>query len=338
MGFPKPSTQRMAAHPKNYTPGRRVAISRITFHHIVGDAAGALRMWQDPKRAGSCNYAIGSDGKIYEVVPEGDTAWCDGLWDSNIRTISIEHAGGHPNVPYSEAMYSSSAALVAYLIDKYKITDFKLHKEVSKSPTACPGGLDVARIIREAHAHVARHNSPPASAPATPPRPGTTYERLTKPAIMVFNKPANLWSLNAEKWGDFKAIQLFPRGSSFEAFGVANHTLGGRYYMRLSDFNEADRTGSPRNNVGVNFIDLDAGAEVLPPPVPAPAPPVLPPAPQPVPTPPAPPVPADDPLPDAPVHSGAPTSPRPDGAEVRGIFRLLHLLLRLLTAMMVKKK
>lgn len=130
----------------NYEKGRRNRISRITFHHIVGDAASAIAKFQTPGVEVSATYVIGSDGQIYQCVSENDTAYCDSNPDSNSRTISIEHAGP----PYAEAMYNASATLVADLIQRYGIQDFKRHRDVSEVPTLCPGSLDVERIINKA--------------------------------------------------------------------------------------------------------------------------------------------------------------------------------------------
>lgn len=132
----------------NFSAGRRLPISQITFHHIAGDAAGAIARFQTAGVQVSATYVIGSDGKLYQCVKEGDTPYTDANGDSNARSITIEHAGGHPLVPYTEAMYKTSIELVADLVARYGITSFKRHRDVSDTPTACPGTLDVDRIIK----------------------------------------------------------------------------------------------------------------------------------------------------------------------------------------------
>jgi hypothetical protein len=134
----------------NYRIGRINAIRQVTFHHIVGDAPAAIARFQTPGEEVSANYVIGSDGTVYQCVREQDTAYCDANFDSNTRTISIEHAGGLPSVPYTDAMYKASIALCADLVRRYGITDFKRHRDVSSIPTACPGQLDVERIVNAA--------------------------------------------------------------------------------------------------------------------------------------------------------------------------------------------
>lgn len=138
------------AAPGNYAVGRKNRISRITFHHIVGNAEAAIARFQTPGEQVSATYVIGADGRLYQCVDENNTPYTDANADSNSRAITIEHAGGSPSVPYTEAMYQASIALVRELIGKYGINDFKRHREVSDVPTACPGTLDVERIVREA--------------------------------------------------------------------------------------------------------------------------------------------------------------------------------------------
>jgi len=139
-----------AAVTGNFQPGRRNPITRITYHHIVGDAMAAINRFKKPGEEVSATYVIGSDGTLYQCVREEDTPYTDANSDSNSRSITIEHAGGLPTVPYTEAMYRTSIQLTRELIQKYGITDFKRHRDVSNVPTACPGALDVERIVKEA--------------------------------------------------------------------------------------------------------------------------------------------------------------------------------------------
>jgi N-acetyl-anhydromuramyl-L-alanine amidase AmpD len=134
----------------NFEVGRRRSIDRITFHHIAGDAPGAIARFQTTGVQVSAHYIIGSDGVLYQCVEEKNTAYCDANSDSNARTISIEHAGGIASVPYTEKMYATAIALVRDLIARYGIKDFQRHRDVSDTPTACPGQLDVERIVKAA--------------------------------------------------------------------------------------------------------------------------------------------------------------------------------------------
>jgi hypothetical protein len=131
----------------NYARGRARAIDQITFHHIVGDAAAAIARFKINGEQASSTYVIASDGTIYQLVAEGDTPYTDGNFTSNSRSITIEHAGGHPNVPYTAAMYAASAHLVAWIRSRRNITRYERHRNVSDKPTACPGTLNVEGIV-----------------------------------------------------------------------------------------------------------------------------------------------------------------------------------------------
>lgn len=147
MAVPAPNIIRVQIPSTNFRKGRASAISQITFHHIVGDAAAAIARFKISGEQASSTYVIGSNGQIYQLVEESDTPYTDANGPSNSRSITIEHAGGHPAVPYTAAMYSASAHLVAWIRDRHKITRFERHRNVSDTPTACPGTLDVEGIV-----------------------------------------------------------------------------------------------------------------------------------------------------------------------------------------------
>lgn len=133
--------------PESNFGGERGNPKRITFHHIVGDAPAALGRFKKPGEQASATFVISSGGKVYQCVPLNRIPFSDGQWKSNTLTASIEHAGG-PNTPYTEKMYQASIKLCAWLIAEYGIKDFKRHRTIVA--TACPGQLDVERIIKEA--------------------------------------------------------------------------------------------------------------------------------------------------------------------------------------------
>lgn len=138
----------------NHGGNRGIRPTHITDHHIVGDAASALAEAAKPSRQMSFTFTIGSDGTIYQALPLETIPYTDGNFTSNRRSVTIEHAGGHPSVPYTEAMYASSIHLHAWLRQEYSIPEQNIlrHQQVSNAPTACPGGLNTDRIKRESTA------------------------------------------------------------------------------------------------------------------------------------------------------------------------------------------
>lgn len=286
MSVTKPNVEVLNPNPNVYTPGRSKPISRITFHHIVGDAPAAISTFNAGVRGDSSSYIIGSDGHIYQYVPENDTPWTDGNWDSNCRSITIEHAGGHPSVPYTDAMYEASAHLVAYLINKYGIGDFKRHRDVidtSRYPggTACPGDLSMERIIARAQQIIADANRPvpapvPDPAPAQPPQAQLAIEDIpNKPVRIIKAGGAELWELGFTDWSGPngpKSLKHFNQGDIInDVSAIATHPLGGRYYITEYSY------GKGLHN-GVNVVDCEAVVET---PAPAPAEPTPAPTPEP---------------------------------------------------------
>jgi hypothetical protein len=133
----------------NYTRGRGgKAIDTIVFHHIVGDAGAAIARFRQPGVEVSSTYIIGSDGQVYYTVDEANTPYTNGNYAWNQRSITIEHAGGGGGVPYTEAMYQASINLVRSIMARHRITNIKRHRDIVA--TACPGGLNVERIVNEA--------------------------------------------------------------------------------------------------------------------------------------------------------------------------------------------
>lgn len=146
----------IGASSSNYTEGRTQPIRKIILHWIVGTLESADGTFQDGRRRASAHYGIGDDD-IHQYVKDEDTAWHAGNWDVNCESIGIEHEGGWllddgtSRFKPTEKTHQTSAMLVRELCDKYNIPldreHILKHNEVSDSPTACPGLLDVDRII-----------------------------------------------------------------------------------------------------------------------------------------------------------------------------------------------
>lgn len=70
------------------------AIDRITPHCVVGQVSvnWLCEFFYSSGKEASCNYGIGSDGRICTVVDEQDHSWCSSNWDNDDRAITIECA------------------------------------------------------------------------------------------------------------------------------------------------------------------------------------------------------------------------------------------------------
>lgn len=157
------ATEKIPAYAGNYTKGRSgYSITEITIHHMAArwTARRCGESFQAVGRQGSSHYGIGYDGEIAQYVSEEDTAWTNGLWESNCRAVTIECAnessGGEWRV--SDATVSSLIKLVADIAKRnglyplVKCDNFTWHQMYS--PTACPGPYLISqldRIVNEAN-------------------------------------------------------------------------------------------------------------------------------------------------------------------------------------------
>jgi N-acetyl-anhydromuramyl-L-alanine amidase AmpD len=103
-------------------------INYIIIHDTEGHWDGVLKLIQDPTYV-SWNYTLrSSDGHVAQHVLAKDVAWHAGNWYVNAKSIGLEHEGfAAQGTWYTEAMYRSSAKLVRYLADKYRIPVDRAH-------------------------------------------------------------------------------------------------------------------------------------------------------------------------------------------------------------------
>ena len=135
------------AHQGNYTRGRSKKITKITLHHVAGvvTAERLGKIFQSVGRNGSSHYGIGNDGKIAQFVDEANTAWADGNWDSNCRSVTIETSnsatGGDWKV--SDAALRSLIKLCADIAKRNGLGKLVAGKNLTwhsmYAATACPG-------------------------------------------------------------------------------------------------------------------------------------------------------------------------------------------------------
>lgn len=133
--IPKPPmVSRPSPNRGGYDPdedGPRVA-EAITYHIATSTISSNLGWLTNPASGASCNYYIGKDGTIYELVPWQEAAWTNGKvskpdtsnaliakwvrngWNPNTRTISIEHEGEARDT-LTAAQIASNNRLTAWL-------------------------------------------------------------------------------------------------------------------------------------------------------------------------------------------------------------------------------
>lgn len=94
----------------NKTSPRNHVIDRITPHCVVGQlsATSICGCFTNPSRKASCNYGIGTDGRISLCVEEKDRSWCSSSGANDHRAVTIECASDK-TAPYAmnDAVYES---------------------------------------------------------------------------------------------------------------------------------------------------------------------------------------------------------------------------------------
>lgn len=126
----KSSLQHTVNHSNQHSGPRTYPVSRFTPHCVVGQcSAGRIgeifRNYEKKGIQASCNYGIGKDGDLVEIVPEAYRSWCSSSADNDNRAITIEVASdsSHPYA-FTPAAYETLIRLAAdigirYGFDRY---------------------------------------------------------------------------------------------------------------------------------------------------------------------------------------------------------------------------
>lgn len=98
----------------NNSGKRTHTIDRITPHCVVGQltAEGICSCFTSSSKQASCNYAIGTDGKVGLCVEEANRSWCSSNKANDQRAVTIECASD-TKAPYimNDAVYNKLVEL-----------------------------------------------------------------------------------------------------------------------------------------------------------------------------------------------------------------------------------
>ena len=97
----------------NHSGQRTHSIDRITPHCVVGQLSceSICGCFTSPEREASCNYGIGTDGRISLCVEEKNRSWCSSSDANDQRAVTIECSSD------KTAPYAMTDAVYAALID-----------------------------------------------------------------------------------------------------------------------------------------------------------------------------------------------------------------------------
>lgn len=167
--------------------GRAWTPDVIVIHVTEGSAASALDWFADPASHVSSHYLVKKDGGIVPLVPEGDTAFVNGVVDRprseivtgrpavnpNFYTIGIEHEGSGRE-PLTDAQREASGELIADIAARRGIpidSDHVIPHNWIRRSKSCPGAIDVADLIVEAESAALARPDPPRVRVAPPDPP-----------------------------------------------------------------------------------------------------------------------------------------------------------------------
>jgi len=188
-------------------------------------------------------------------------------WPSTSNSIVKFYYTGHSGV--KETHFCKVADPVAGTIvdswdGKVKLPGSYYGQPVAFAEYAKIAPQPVIAPISQPPAIVEAPVAPPApEVPPLPPAPvkpaNTLYTKLETPLDLVTNKqPTNKWALDFPNDTKAVSVEQFTEATPFLAYGKAQRTDNDKpcYYMTQADFGEADTTGIPTNNNGVNTVDL----------------------------------------------------------------------------------
>ena len=195
----------------NHSGQRPHSIDRITPHCVVGQlsAESICGCFISPDRQASCNYGIGSDGRVSLCVEEKNRSWCTSSRENDQRAITIECASDskHPYA-FRDAVYTSLINLcidickrngkskLLWLGDKEKALNYTpksdemvltVHRWYANK--SCPGDWMYARMGDLASKVTAALN---AGTDTTPPETDNSQDNT--PAVDVTDPEKTIWN------------------------------------------------------------------------------------------------------------------------------------------------
>ena len=140
----------------NYAPGRQgMQIAYLALHHSEASMESMDAHFHNPSAQVSAHYGVAHDGRVWQWVNNADTAFSVGNFSGNLESISLEHEETGDDA-FTDLQYATSAALIRSLCLAFNlpiqrgawpgISGLVPHREFSA--TACPGTLDIDRLIR----------------------------------------------------------------------------------------------------------------------------------------------------------------------------------------------
>lgn len=132
----------------------RKPIDLIVLHHTACTFQQAIAHFGSPTAGTSAHYIVSNKGDLAAMLEEYYTAYHAGQYTVNQRSIGIETEWYEGMGDRTTSLYEKISALVADICKYYNIPIDSDHIKPHKTyfNTACPGTLDIPRIIDRAKA------------------------------------------------------------------------------------------------------------------------------------------------------------------------------------------
>jgi hypothetical protein len=198
--------QNQPASVNGYTAGRPTLaasvglgpVNHFVLHHAATTSlTGAVNTLKGGAGAPTATYVV-KDRVLVNMVDEADAPWTNGRWTSNMHSISFEmvNEGGSPSAgwtPPSADTQETVAWAMARAVRRWGIEEPLAyginvfgHRDVSKSATACPGGLDVTAVVARVNDILASLATTPVT-PEEPVIPETPVDVNSDGTIIIAN-------------------------------------------------------------------------------------------------------------------------------------------------------
>ena len=242
MSFTNSSLVNYTKLSPNHSGQRNHAIDTITIHCVVGQVSVERlgEIFAAKSRQASCNYGIGSDGRIALIVEEKNRSWCTSSSSNDNRAVTIEVASDttHPYAVNAKA-YDALIKLCADICKRNEIKkllwkgDKTLIGQVSKqnmtvhrwfANKACPGEYLYSRhgeIADKVNKIIGAVASTEASKPAASKPAANTSEAYTGNSIVEYLKSVG-------KPSDFASRKKYAA-----QYGISNYTGTGAQNLKL---------------------------------------------------------------------------------------------------------
>lgn len=132
-----------------YSQPRAGAIKKIVVHWTASRTLESA--FNELKKSGKSYHYMVDGTTIWQLVDEKRVAYHAGNWLVNLQSLGVSHVGIYEQ-PIKEDSYATSAQLIAELCHRNNIVPdgatIVPHRSIKA--TACPGTLDLNRLITEA--------------------------------------------------------------------------------------------------------------------------------------------------------------------------------------------